>query len=447
MNSKLSLLLLFILVNSQFSFGVNNIESDNNQKLKKYQLEIKINNYQPKDSVWYISKCFPLSGLMPIDITSDKQNLSRPSAFVSKNGEFVINGNISEPGLYSLTNYFSKKSFIFMLGDGNLKIEINQDDIAKSWEKHTYIPYKHSESKLNDDLANLCNSPLLKMYPKEYENYRNWYNQSIENLWGITFKEYCSKLVRGGLDQIAKQRKITKQQRENINKEQDKRLFKLSKQQNEGVTEYLHNNPNSVAGLIYLSVTVYGYNVIKPTLRDRWNHLKMLGDALKSHSIYKSLNSMYQRLTKVKIGSEAPDFELNDANGDKIKLSDLRGNYVLVEFWEINCDYCKDENKNLHNLYSKYQNEDFQIISVCFDKSVKDWKEALRENGNTWLNVFEPKGYEKSAIIQEYAEASIPYYFLIDKSGNFIAKKLRGPSISSSGEKSLNQKLEEIFHY
>jgi len=137
------------------------------------------------------------------------------------------------------------------------------------------------------------------------------------------------------------------------------------------------------------------------------------------------------------IGREAPEISMPDRNGEIRNLSDLRGKYVLIDFWAAWCAPCRRENPNVVRLWNKYKNKGFTIFSVSLDNKKENWLEAIRKDGLAWDNhVSELKGWQTS-ILTAYGVNAIPATFLINPDGKVIGKDLRGYS--------LEKKLEELF--
>ena len=63
-------------------------------------------------------------------------------------------------------------------------------------------------------------------------------------------------------------------------------------------------------------------------------------------------------------GFLAPDFELKTPKGETVKLSDLRGQAVLVNLWATWCPPCRAEMETIEKIYREYKNERFTVLAV-----------------------------------------------------------------------------------
>ncbi|HIP35890.1 MAG TPA: AhpC/TSA family protein [Crocinitomix sp.] len=133
----------------------------------------------------------------------------------------------------------------------------------------------------------------------------------------------------------------------------------------------------------------------------------------------------------------APDIELQNPEGKTIKLSDLRGQVVLLDFWASWCKPCRQENPNVVAAYNKFKDKGFTVYSVSLDTDKTAWEAAIKSDNLSWSNHVSDLNGWQTPVIQPYGVNSIPASFLIDKDGFIIGSNLRGAA--------LEQKLEEVF--
>ena len=132
------------------------------------------------------------------------------------------------------------------------------------------------------------------------------------------------------------------------------------------------------------------------------------------------------------VGDEAPEIAMPNTKGKEMKLSDLRGSYVLIDFWASWCGPCRRENPNVVRAYQKYKKakfkdgDGFEIFSVSLDSDIPRWEAAIKKDGLDWKHhVSDLKKWDNEAAAM-YGVSSIPMSFLVDPNGIIVAKNLRG---------------------
>lgn len=198
---------------------------------------------------------------------------------------------------------------------------------------------------------------------------------------------------------------------------------------------FIAGRPNSFIALYTFKEVDLGYDFNPDTAERRFAHFS---PELRESKLGQQFLSIIDKGKKTNIGAQAMDFAQPDSSGKQVKLSDFRGQYVLVDFWASWCAPCRAENPNLLKAYNKFKSKKFTILGVSLDdpNARKAWLHAVEQDGMPWIQVSELKGFKSEAAV-DYGVQAIPTNYLISPHGVILAKNLRGED--------LDKKLVEIL--
>lgn len=132
------------------------------------------------------------------------------------------------------------------------------------------------------------------------------------------------------------------------------------------------------------------------------------------------------------VGDNYIDVNLTTVDGQQASVSELLndGKWVLIDFWATWCGPCRHEIPYLVEAYKEFKDKGFEIygISLCGPGREETWKEFVKSESMTWVNVWGYVGRECKAA-DNYGIEYIPTNFLISPDGKIVATNLRGEDI------------------
>jgi thiol-disulfide isomerase/thioredoxin len=143
-----------------------------------------------------------------------------------------------------------------------------------------------------------------------------------------------------------------------------------------------------------------------------------------------AIDGQYQSYQQTSSGTmAASEIALKNPVGTELRLSNLKGKVVLIDFWASWCAPCRKENPNVVRLYKKYRGEGFEVFSVSLDQDQNAWKAAIDKDGLFWPNhVSDLMGWQ-TPLVQAYGIQGIPHTVLLNREGNIVGVGLRGAQL------------------
>jgi thiol-disulfide isomerase/thioredoxin len=363
-----------------------------------------VNIEKPKDN-------FSISGLITgaggfrlyVEAPSDQGMIPVADTLINSDGSFRLNGNVPGLGFFLLRLGENQENVIQVTIEPNNKISMNT----------TLENFKYKPNMSGPSWTKVLNrhQEILRVFERE--------------------------------------QKVLMANEKSESKEAINDAFLASKKKVENFVKTNMINDPSNAYNIVLSMSL-----LPTTSFDQWDseNLKILEAVAQSfeskyngqpasktfRSQVDRIQEAYRQYNSTTNGSiTAPEISMKNPDGKILKLSDLKGKVVLIDFWASWCGPCRQENPNVLRLFKKYQSKGFTVFSVSLDEDINAWKNAIQKDGLIWQNhVSDLKGWE-TPLISTYGFDAIPFTVLINKEGKVIGTNLRGEQ--------LEQKLEKLF--
>ena len=146
---------------------------------------------------------------------------------------------------------------------------------------------------------------------------------------------------------------------------------------------------------------------------------RMLREGSKSFKKIINKPGVYDRDYLVKIGESVPEISLDLLSGEKINLSDLRGNVVVLQFTASWCSVCRKEMPHLEkDVWQRFKDKNLMLIGIDRDEPLEIVKEFKKEMGVTYPMALDPEAKHFSKFAPK--EAGVTRNIVIDKTGKIV---------------------------
>ncbi|MBS7199505.1 MAG: AhpC/TSA family protein [Bacteroidales bacterium] len=355
---------------------------------EKFVLKGEIQHYDAK--ILYFFYGSPLDGLVYIDST------------VVNDGKFVFEGEIEQPFLGGLSASagatIAANMIILFIEPGNMELRASWDDKSN---------YTLVGSRSNDEMMLVAKQKQL-LYVR------------------------LAPLVASKTDKEMSDEKRTELQT---------RINQLQQEIQKVDMDFITSHPSSFYSVAMLRNKVGDFSVEE--LKNYFNALDQnVRDSYDGRNILEYINTS-KRLSP---GKTAPEVTGKDIYDKEFRMSDLRGKYILLDFWASWCVPCRRSNPKLIEWYKKYHDKGLEVVCISSDDNIQKWREAVEKDAiGMFHHLLSGKKIKSDGSLDDRDDQSVKYNvkflptkFLIDPEGKIVGQ---------FEETKLEEKLNEIFGF
>ena len=132
-----------------------------------------------------------------------------------------------------------------------------------------------------------------------------------------------------------------------------------------------------------------------------------------------AIQAELNKLLTLQPGQPAPDFTLNDLDGQPVSLSQFKGKVVLLDFWASWCGPCIADLGTLRKIKEQVAARPVVFLNISLDANEAAWKQAIAKHEIKGVHV------RSEQVAQAYNVSGIPRYYLVDPQGLIVEDRLR----------------------
>lgn len=146
-------------------------------------------------------------------------------------------------------------------------------------------------------------------------------------------------------------------------------------------------------------------------------------------------------IESLQIGQKAPSFSAITLKGETLTLEDLNGKFVILEFWGTWCGPCIPEIPHLQTLWEKHGEDKLLILGISLDNSEEIVTEFIEKRDMPWPQILQSDRFN-GELVELFNVVGIPRMYLLNPSGEIVARDLRGEEMVSEVNRFISEYSE-----
>lgn len=344
------------------------------------------------------------NGIAILNKTSGEQAVPVYDTVQMKEGVFAFSGKLDHPEgvvIQLIPEGKSPAAFGFIAENGRIEVTLDWDDAVDQYGARYFSDPKIVGSRNQDVFRQISYAHEELMKQPEFQECARVFEQ-LQQLQQTDQNAY-EKLKEESAELMDRFRTAVY-----------KRQLQLIRENND--VEAVGSNLRMLTGIMSLEELEEVFNFLTPHVRES----PMTAEVRKELEVMRRLRP----------GMLAPEIAATDINGKSFRLSDLRGKYVILDFWASWCVPCRAGNPHLIELWNKYHAKGLEIVCIADNDTTIDlWHEAIKKDGiGMFYHLLRGlkrigNSYDKSNDLSDiYNVHVLPTKYLIGPDGKIIGK-------------------------
>lgn len=172
----------------------------------------------------------------------------------------------------------------------------------------------------------------------------------------------------------------------------------------------------------YIALKELAGNAERLSLDELKKGFALLPEDLRQNSMGKMIDEQIRKKEILAVGHTAPDFKVQDTEGNFFTLYSIKAKMKIVDFWASWCAPCRALTPQLKALYEEFHDQGLEIVGISMDDNKERWLKAIEEENMTWIQGSNLDGFNReNPLCQLYNITNgIPYLVLMDENNRIV---------------------------